>query len=297
MSNGKVAIVLRTKNRKVFLKRAILESIIPQKFRDYNVYIVNDGGEVAYINDLISTLPEEMADRFVLVHLPFSLGRGGALAAGFSHTSEKYLHIHNDDDILEPMFLEKTVAYLEEDKAEKFSGVKTSFYDVHERIINNEVIERYRIDKNLFDRDNIENYIYVMSRISSIPPISVLFRRSCLLRVGGVDAGKNYAEEIDLFTRMMQWGEIGIIKDLLCVCHHNEEENDNYSVRDRNKLIRDALLTGNVEKICQAELLQKRVISIIQNNSLNSKILFLRKNIDLVTENIKSVINNNNIMG
>ncbi len=51
---GKVAIIMRTKDRNIFLKRAI-ESVINQTYKDWILVIVNDGGNLDDIQKLLKS--------------------------------------------------------------------------------------------------------------------------------------------------------------------------------------------------------------------------------------------------
>ncbi|MCK7514857.1 MAG: glycosyltransferase family 2 protein [Desulfobacterales bacterium] len=74
MFDSKVSIIIRTKNRLLFLKRAI-EDIQNQTFQNWEAVVVNDGGDVqeieAFWND-----DKEILAKFALIHnFKESIGR------------------------------------------------------------------------------------------------------------------------------------------------------------------------------------------------------------------------------
>lgn len=75
-----VDIVMRTKDRPVFLARA-LDDVLAQTFTDWRLTIVNDGGDPELVDEAVGHR-SELTDRTEVIHLPESLGRGGAIDRG-----------------------------------------------------------------------------------------------------------------------------------------------------------------------------------------------------------------------
>ena len=67
----RVAIITRTKDRPMFLKRAI-NSILHQTFEDWQHVIVNDGGPPLEIEALLLEFKEAYRGRVQLIHHPLS---------------------------------------------------------------------------------------------------------------------------------------------------------------------------------------------------------------------------------
>lgn len=273
-----VAIILRTKNREIFFSRAV-HSIINQTFTSYRVYIVNDGGESDFIEKTIHNLAADVAEKFVVTNMPESAGRGGALSIGLSLAREKYILIHDDDDTLEPNFLERTVAYLEDDKENLFSGVTTSNYDVHEEVRNNTIIINKKDNSRGLKNGTIIDYSLYLSGVGIIIPISLLFRRDRIKLTGNIDTNMNHYEDHDLFLRLMQYGEIGVIQDFLCSYHHRpssgtsfdtsrHEKNYDYHVAYRNNIIRAGIANKSAIKTLQSHFIQGKTIDEYHTNYL-----------------------------
>ncbi|UMM64780.1 glycosyltransferase family 2 protein [Aristophania vespae] len=268
-----VGIVLRTKNREYFLRRA-LKSILNQTFEDYHVYIINDGGEVDNLYKTFKEIDEKYKDRFSFMNLPSSTGRGSALSTGISICSEKYIHIHDDDDTIEPEFLAKTVAFLEDDKEKIFSGVVTSNYDVTEYIENENIVITQTSDHAGKRNGTIIDCALYFSSMISFVPIAVLFRRDVVKKVGNVNSSLKYMEDNEFFSRILQEGDIGIINDFLSSYHWREPSKDVNDVPQQsrqecayqkdlyqNNVIRDAINGKSLLKQFQAQALRDRKAS------------------------------------
>ncbi|MGZ3660875.1 MAG: glycosyltransferase family A protein, partial [Bdellovibrionota bacterium] len=72
---GATAILLRTKDRPVFLRRA-LESILAQTDEDWVIALVNDGGDRAALDDTLAPFAKRLAGRLAVAHFEKSEGRG-----------------------------------------------------------------------------------------------------------------------------------------------------------------------------------------------------------------------------
>lgn len=111
MTDAAVAIVVRTKDRPDFLRRA-LASITGQTLTDWECVIVNDGGKPEPVDAAIARLPSEHAARITVIHSASSRGRWVSANAGVLATTAPLLTLHDDDDSWHPEFLARAVEYL-----------------------------------------------------------------------------------------------------------------------------------------------------------------------------------------
>lgn len=130
MAEPRVAVVVRTKDRPDFLRRA-LASITGQTLADWECVIVNDGGDPAAVDALIAGLPAEHRTRVRAVHHDSSRGRWVSANAGVLATTAPLLVLHDDDDSWHPEFLERAADYL--DARPERSGVVSRIEIVWER--------------------------------------------------------------------------------------------------------------------------------------------------------------------
>ena len=103
----KVAIITRTKDRPILLRRAA-ESIAQQTFDEYVWVIVNDGGDREAVAEVASRFRE---DRLMVIHNPEPVGMEAASNIGLRSSESEYVVIH-DDDTWYPTFLEKSLKLL-----------------------------------------------------------------------------------------------------------------------------------------------------------------------------------------
>ena len=106
-----VDIVMRTKDRPVFVRRALAD-ILAQTFADWTLIIVNDGGDLAELEAVVAEFPD-LGERVRYVDLPASSGRGASVMPGVDAGDSPLVNWHDDDDTWHPEFLARTVEHLQ----------------------------------------------------------------------------------------------------------------------------------------------------------------------------------------
>ncbi|CDG33045.1 MULTISPECIES: glycosyltransferase family 2 protein [Acetobacteraceae] len=287
MSSYKVAILLRTKNRPVFLRRA-LETLRAQSFQDFRIHIINDGGDMAALRACVAECGPSWGERLSCVDLPRSVGRSKALALALAVSDEPYILIHDDDDTLEPSFLAETVAFLERDGTGFYAGVTTSNYDVYERIEDGRIITDRKTDQFGRKSGSLVDYGLYLSHMYVIMPITFLFRRAALAVAGGVETRLDYVEDHDLFLRVMMAGEVGILEECLCSYHHRlatgdandasqHEVTHDYELAYKNGIIRKAMQGGDRLRQMQAGFIQGNHLGRSQLGQLSRQVAQLQE--------------------
>ena len=109
----KVAVITRTRNRALLLRRAA-RSVERQTFRDFCWVVINDGGDGEEVETIVGRAQENGVDAHV-VHRAASTGMEAASNAGLAASNSTYIAIHDDDDSWHPDFLLRTVTFLEAD--------------------------------------------------------------------------------------------------------------------------------------------------------------------------------------
>ena len=127
---GRVAVITRTRNRPLLLRRA-LDSVRQQTFKNFEWVVVNDGGEPDAV-DAIAAEAEALGVHVRVIHLPASIGMEAASNEGIHAVDSQYVVIHDDDDSWEPSFLEVTTDFLSRNPA--YGGVITHSMRVDEEI-------------------------------------------------------------------------------------------------------------------------------------------------------------------
>lgn len=211
---GKVAVIMRTKNRNIFLKRAI-ESVASQTYNNWILVIVNDGGNKKDINGLVSNY-YDIKEKIVVIHNDKSIGMEAASNKGINSVNSDYVVIHDDDDTWEKEFLKVTVEYMENDL--ECQGVITH---------SNKVIEEIKKDNSIKIKKikPFNNYLHGMIDICEIcsknlfSPISFIYRRKVLEEIGLYDEKLPVLGDWEFNLRFIREFDIHIIERRLANYH------------------------------------------------------------------------------
>lgn len=219
---AKIAIITRTKNRPLLLKRAI-ESVLAQTYRDFLHVVVNDGGDKSELERLINNYMNIYEGRLLLIHNDKSLGMEAASNVGIKASDSTYVAIHDDDDSWAPMFLSKMIDYLEcGSNIKNLGGVVCYSNAIHEQIIDEKVnvVARY---PDGFELQELT--LWRMCAGNCFSPIAFVYKREVYDRIGGL-----YREDLpvqgdwEFNLRFMQHYEIGLIKEHLAFYHFRVTE-------------------------------------------------------------------------
>jgi hypothetical protein len=204
-ADQRVAVILRTKNRPVLLRRA-LSSIGAQTHTDLEVVIVNDGGDPVPVDVLVADLPPDERPRVQVVHHPTSHGRAAALNAGLAASSSPFVAVHDDDDSWDPAFLTRTVLHLVENLAD--IGVATRTEVVFEHLDGPRLVEDRR---EILSGDTHAITLFDMIARDYAPPISLLYRRSVHDVAGPYDESLPVLEDWDFMLRLVSRFPVGFV--------------------------------------------------------------------------------------
>jgi glycosyltransferase involved in cell wall biosynthesis len=180
-----VSIIAATYNRRDLLPRA-LKSAINQTFRDWEMILVNDGGEE--VGDLVRQTGDSRIRYVATEHV----GKGHALNTGLRLARGRYIAYLDDDDYYHPDHLERLVKALRESPGAGM--VYTDYEEVEERITSEGINELARKTVSL-------------SRISpvfcfNVPHMACLHYRSLLEDVGGYDENLRIYIDWDMLQRL-----------------------------------------------------------------------------------------------
>ncbi len=251
MTYATVAIITRTKDRPLLLRRAI-ESAADQSYKDWRMTIVNDGGDAAPVDALVA---EYAHLPITVIHNPQSLGMEAASNVGIRGSESKYVIIHDDDDSWHPTFLQRAVQFLETDTRRPWGGVVCYIECVKERVEGTSVTTVSRHDYSNWIQ---EMTLWRMCAGNFFPPISFLYKREAYEQIGGM-----YREDLPVLgdwefnLRFLQRYDIGLIPEILAYYHHRVDSGAQYGNtvtvgEDKhalyNGLIRNEKLREDMEK-------------------------------------------------
>lgn len=251
----KVAVITRTMDRPMFLRRALI-SVSEQTFTDYVHVVVNDGGDNDVLRQTIEDAPIDRS-QVILVDNVENRGMEAASNIAIGACDSDYIVIHDDDDSWQPTFLETTVAFLDSAEGQRNIGVITASEYVSEEITPTGIVIHARVPfMEWVDRvDTME-----MAIGNFFPPIAFLFRRSAYKQVGGFNEYYPVLGDWDFNLQMLCIGDIAMIKKPLALYHHRDrgdpklfgnsviadrDKHAQYNSAVRNDFIRSAMESGN----------------------------------------------------
>lgn len=175
-----VSVITRTKERPIFLKRAI-SSVSNQEFQDFLHIIVNDGGDKKQVENIISEFSKDIQSKIRLFHRDISSNAPDTLFnESIDKIASKFFAIHDDDDTWHPGFLQLTVAHLEASR-DNIAAVVVKTDKVLEVVSDQSIIVN-KTSQWMPDLKAINLYRQCID--NQLTPISTLFRRSAYESIG-----------------------------------------------------------------------------------------------------------------
>ena len=216
-----VAIVMRTYERPVLLARAIA-SVQNQTFSDWELIIVNNGGDPAGVESVVSVARNTTGSSAITVlHLPERVGMEEASNEGLRATSSTYFAIHDDDDSWRPTFLETAVNAFDahSTSAAVLAGVTRVYETFKGGKVWPEKHENFPLDDSRLTYDRLIGG-------NTFPPIAALFRRTVLDAVGYFDSSLPVLGDWEFNLRAVRNGGFIFIPERLANYHTRTPESD-----------------------------------------------------------------------
>lgn len=179
-----VDVVIRTKDRPLFLQRALAD-IVAQTWQSWFVYLVNDGGDPAVVDATVRS--SGVGERIKVIHQDVSVGMEAAANIAVRSGQGELIVLHDDDDTWAPEFLERAVDYLE--RHAEAPGVVSRIEIVWEQVKDHEIVETGR---EPFQPQAVAPLLTDTLLFNRFVPIGFVYRRRILDEVGG------YAEDLEV---------------------------------------------------------------------------------------------------
>lgn len=171
-----VAVVMRTRDRPVLLRRALAD-VCAQTCPDWHLVVVDDGGDPAVVDAVVAAQPG-VAGRVTVLHNAEPRGMEAASNQGVRAVDSEFVAVHDDDDTWHPEFLARTVAHL---RGGDDVGVAVRTEIVWERLAGDRVEE---VGREVFQPAVRAFTLAELLRTNRAVPISLLYRRSVHEEVG-----------------------------------------------------------------------------------------------------------------
>lgn len=225
----RVGIVIRTKDRPLFVVRA-LRSVLDQTHRDWRVVLVNDGGDKAALSaaiaaaDLAAMFRDGRAARIDNVT---SAGRSVAFNQGARSLETEFVCCLDDDDTWAPDFLETLLAFHDRvlPLAPDLGGVASLVSAVREDIVTRdgkETLVTLGEDQlpHAFRRtDFFLNPIAYATYRQDLYPVQWMLNREHTLAAGGFPPDFNVMEDRAFMTLFLQRWRVAVLDEALAFHH------------------------------------------------------------------------------
>ena len=186
-----VSVILPVYNGGEYLNEAI-DSILCQSYTDFELIIIEDASTDNSL-EIINMVNDQ---RIILHNNKYNLGQARSQNVGLKIASGAYVARLDQDDIMDPLRLEKQVNYL--DNNVEISAVGSQIYCIDSK---GENIQNWNwpvgLEKNVFNLLTGQNPV--------ADPASMI-RKDVILELGGFNADYVPSEDYDLWLRMLSQG-------------------------------------------------------------------------------------------
>ena len=224
---GDVGIVMRTRNRPVLLRRALAD-VRAQIFTDWNLVVVNDGGDKADVDAAIKGVFSG-DPRVSVVHNAESLGMEAASNAGLDRLTTEFAVIHDDDDSWDARFLATALEVLDKQSAKfpTLGGIVLGIRAVFETIDGNKVVFASEYDWHADPKRPLENGLMDLRRLlaqNAFPPIAFVYHLATARDLGLYREDLPVLGDWDFHRRFAIAHDIWVHPEPLANYHHRLDE-------------------------------------------------------------------------
>ena len=224
---GDVGIVMRTKKRPVLLRRALAD-VRAQTFTDWNLVVVNDGGDKA---DVDAAIKEVFSGdpRVLVVHNAESLGMEFASNAGLDRLTTEFSVIHDDDDSWDARFLATALEVFDKQSAKfpTLGGIVLGIRAVFETIDGDKVVFASEHDWHADPKRPLENGLMDLRRLlaqNAFPPIAFVYHLAKARDLGLYREDLPVLGDWDFHSRFAIAHDIWVHPEPLANYHHRCDE-------------------------------------------------------------------------
>lgn len=210
-----ISILISTQNPIKEYFKLCLDSIFNQTYQDFEIVLVDDGSDEKII-DFIKKEKYELS-KIKYIRLDQNVGLPKALNIGLKQCSGKYIARMDDDDLMISTRLEKQLEYVETNKLDGcFSWFDT--IDDEGEILN----------RSSFEMTKEQMMNQLLSKGNIFCHASLFLKKEVLIEINGYDENLRYAQDSELYIRIMTKFEMGIVNDYLLQHRVNNRRNNSY---------------------------------------------------------------------
>ena len=177
-----------------------LESVLTQSYTDYEVIVVDDGStdnSANIVRELVNGKWKSVNDKIRLISKP----NGGVCSArnrGIKEAKGEYVALLDGDDMWDKEFLAEIAKMIEDFPKAAMWGAN------YEETLNGKLVRRLRTGLPEGYRGYVDNYFHMQGRQSDLfCSSSVVIRKEAFAKVGMFDERLKYAEDNDMWFRII----------------------------------------------------------------------------------------------
>lgn len=210
-----VSILMSTHNPIEKYFKECLDSIFNQSYQEFEIILIDDGSTIN-VYDLITKYNYDTS-KINYIKLEKNVGLPKALNIGLEHAKGEYIARMDDDDIMEPTRLEKKVEFLE---SNNYDGC-WSWYERIDKNGNSLYINKISLNSS-------QCLKYLVSKGNIFCHSTLFIKTSILKKINGYDENLRYAQDSDLYIRILDKYNMGIINESLLKSRVNDYRNNSY---------------------------------------------------------------------
>ena len=185
----KVSVLMPTYNRAGLIRES-LESVLKQSFRDFELVLINDGGDRE-----VEALLEELREPRLRYAYAEHRGLAHALNLGIAEARGRYLAFLDDDDVYFPEHLERLTAAAE--SLSEPTVIHADSYQAFQRK-QGSVYRTVRRELRAAGGDVKER----LAETNPLPVLCLLVPTACLKKTGGFQSALRHSMDWDLLLRL-----------------------------------------------------------------------------------------------
>jgi len=231
--NHFVSVIIPTYNRAIFLVEAI-NSVLEQTYKKYEIIVIDDGS-----TDSTSEIIKQFGNKIRYFYQENG-GPSAARNAGIKNAKGDLVAFIDSDDVWLPDKLSQQVQLFDENH--RLGLVSSAYYSCDSNLNINRIIKD----------DRLTNKKYIMKKLfirNIFPTPTVLVKRECFEKVGLFNESYGFAEDWEMWVRIVLEYDLAYIKTPLCRCRrHNssityQKQEENFN--DWMKVIKENFKRGN----------------------------------------------------
>ncbi len=256
-----ISIIIATYNRCNFIG-VTLDSIFNQTYLNYEVIIVDDGGD-DNTKEILETYLKDSRVKFYRRPKEYLKGCPGSRNFGLTKATGEFIWFFDDDDIAHPDLLENCINALSNTKQDFCRFERTVFYDFEK--IEFDKITNPKIE--IVSKNNLKQLI-----IGELPfnSCQVIWKKSSL----GKEHFREdiiYADDWEFYSRLLSMGLNGVSIDKILLYARKHPGSATHKYKSGNKKILNSVILANysvIDLVVEENLMDSQLFKFFYRKAL-----------------------------